>query len=69
MMNRMDGIKTRKRDLDFSSRNQKAEAVERRVDFLPIITFGKTTQVDQVSGKTRVEFVRAKSEFRFSACR
>merc|ERR1719171_2026160 len=69
MMNRMDGINTRKRDLDLSSRNQKGEAVARRVDVLPLITFDKTTMVDEVSGKTRVEFVRAKSEFRFSACR
>lgn len=69
MMNRMDGIKTRKRDLDLSSRNQKGKAIARRVDVLPLITFDKTTEVDQVSGKTRIEFVRAKSEFRFAACR
>jgi hypothetical protein len=69
MMNRMDGIKTRKKDLDMSSRNQKGEAIARRVDVLPLITFDKTTVVDEVSGKTRVEFLRAKSEFRFSACR
>jgi hypothetical protein len=69
MMNRMDGIKTRKRDLDMSSRNQKGEAIPRRVDVLPLITFDKTTVVDEVSGKTRVEFERSKSEFRFSECR
>jgi hypothetical protein len=69
MMNRMDGIKTRKRDLDLSSRNQKGEAIARRVDVLPLISFDRTTVVDDVSGKTRVEFVRAKSEFRFAECR
>jgi hypothetical protein len=69
MINRMDGVKTRKREMNLGSRNQDGVIEEKRVDTLPLITFDKRTVVDTVSGRTSTSFVRARSEFRFPACR
>jgi len=68
MMNRMDGVKTRKRELLLAKRT-KEDRGDVRVDYLPLITFDKKTVVDAVSGRTSVAFVRTKSEFRFPTCR
>lgn len=69
MINRMDGVKTRKREMNLGSRNQHGMLEDKRVDTLPLITFDKRTVVDPVSGRTSTSFVRARSEFRFPACR
>merc|ERR1719213_243189 len=68
MMNRMDGVKTLKRELLLAKR-RKEDAGDVRVDVLPLIAFDKKTVVDAVSGRTSVAFVRTKSEFRFPTCR
>lgn len=69
MMNRMDGVKTRKRELLLAKRRKEEGPGDVRVDVLPLIAFDKKTVVDAVSGRTSVAFVRTKSEFRFPTCR
>lgn len=69
MMNRMDGVKTRKRELLMVSKHAPPDAKDQRVDFLPLINFGRRTTVDPVSGRTSTAFTRNKSEFRYPTCR